>query len=317
MDKASKLGYAFLFLGAAIPYLIEHLLGPGAALAGSIACGVVGIGFLFSAHVHREITDAPITTKQKLLTVGLGIAVIFGVCFAGWKLYSKTTTVASHQPVPAPTPMTNVPVTGLPPKPGPATASPSTPAPTTRKGRLVPTKQNPTAPVPVVTPTPATPPTNQQACAPGAICNQNSPVQAPQTINNGPPPPEIVDLNVQQIPAIPAFQLPADLSQRETLAEQYNMSLGFEKPNEQFTVNPGLVIRFRVSSDFVNPKFHIDCGRCISTSISYGASGPGYSFSTPGLPPILSTDMQVVVTVRSPDETPLTGAQVRVGNKKK
>jgi hypothetical protein len=92
MQRDSKLGYGFLFVGAAMPYLIEHFFGATAALVVTIICAVLGIGFLWAGHVHRGKDDPPITLARKTITTILACSAIFWVCFMGWKVHAQAKT---------------------------------------------------------------------------------------------------------------------------------------------------------------------------------------------------------------------------------
>ena len=47
-------GYGFLLAGAGLPYLIDKLLGPIAALIVAAICTVGGLGLLLAGHFHRD-----------------------------------------------------------------------------------------------------------------------------------------------------------------------------------------------------------------------------------------------------------------------
>jgi hypothetical protein len=89
MQRDSKLGYGFLFIGAAMPYLIEHLFGPITALIATLVCAIVGVIFLWSGHLHREPLDPPMKLVVRIGTTVLAISVIFCICFMGWKVYAQ------------------------------------------------------------------------------------------------------------------------------------------------------------------------------------------------------------------------------------
>jgi len=74
-------------MGAALPYLFEHLFGATAALIVTVVCAVMGIFFLWLGHVHRDPDDPPLSFFRKSSTFVLAAAVCLGLCFAGWKMY--------------------------------------------------------------------------------------------------------------------------------------------------------------------------------------------------------------------------------------
>jgi hypothetical protein len=89
MGRDTKLGYGFLLVGAAIPYLIEQFVGAKWALTAASVCMVAGVLFLIAAHVHREPDSPPRTLKSKVSIGVLLAAVAFAIGFAGFRVYSQ------------------------------------------------------------------------------------------------------------------------------------------------------------------------------------------------------------------------------------
>ena len=123
--------------------------------------------------------------------------------------------------------------------------------------------------------------------------------------NCGPPLPTIITLNRTPLTPIPPFTPGnADEAQRETLRQQWIRRLGLERQNAEATVNPGMVLSFRVSDPFIEPDFSLsNCFHCVVTAIIYSKGNGNYSYSTPNTPAVLTTDTTVAVYVRagSPD----------------
>jgi hypothetical protein len=67
MERATKFGYGFLFVGAALPYLADKLFGPTAALCVASVALLLGVVFLIAAHHHDK---SPIR-KSVAMTIGL------------------------------------------------------------------------------------------------------------------------------------------------------------------------------------------------------------------------------------------------------
>jgi hypothetical protein len=53
-SRETKFGYGFLFAGAGLPYLVDKLLGPIAALVVAALCLLIGIGFLVAGHLDNK-----------------------------------------------------------------------------------------------------------------------------------------------------------------------------------------------------------------------------------------------------------------------
>jgi len=168
-----------------------------------------------------------------------------------------------------------------------------------------------TMPTATTTPRPTTP--KQQTCEVGSICNQDSPVQAPQTVNNfKDPPPRILGFSQEYLPPVPPFTVPYNAPGRDMLASQYNASLGFERANKMMTSAPGLKLTFHVSTPFPTPDFSISCDHpCAVSSESFTAFGGNTFSATNQVPAILTPGVGVVITVRSTDrDNPATSATV-------
>lgn len=103
MERDTKLGYGFLLVGAAMPYLIDRFFhSPLAALIVAIVFFVVGVIFLVLGHLHQLPDHAPISSRRRLFTWILGIIVIGGICFQGWKVSNQRQQLP---PPPMPTPV--------------------------------------------------------------------------------------------------------------------------------------------------------------------------------------------------------------------
>jgi hypothetical protein len=100
MGRDSKLGYGFLFMGVAMPYLIEHFLGATVALVATVLCALIGVMFLLSGHTHRDAAEPPITLFRKIVTSILAVAVIVAICLVGWKVHKdqKGAAEVTHEP---------------------------------------------------------------------------------------------------------------------------------------------------------------------------------------------------------------------------
>lgn len=105
MERDSKLGYGFLFVGASAPYLIEHLFGPTSALVVTVVCAIVGVCFLWAGHNHRLTDQAPISSKRRACTGLLAVAVIFTICEASWHIYTERNVVKTVAPPPSAIPV--------------------------------------------------------------------------------------------------------------------------------------------------------------------------------------------------------------------
>ncbi len=107
MSKATKFGYGFLFLGASLPYLIEHLFGASVALILALFLVVCGIALLYLGHIHRDKGEKPISLKSKIVIGTLLAAICMVVCFLGWRIghmnHASELNVASPPAVPGQT----------------------------------------------------------------------------------------------------------------------------------------------------------------------------------------------------------------------
>ena len=99
MERDSKLGYGFLFVGVSMPYLIEHLFGPTYALVVTLVCATIGVCFLWAAHNHRLPDQPPISAKRKVCTALLACAVIYTISEAGWHVYTPRRPIVPPPPV--------------------------------------------------------------------------------------------------------------------------------------------------------------------------------------------------------------------------
>ena len=68
-------GYGFLLAGAGLPYLIDKLLGPIAALIVAAICIVGGLGLLLAGHFHRDKNEVQ---KDLGLMATLGMFALIG-----------------------------------------------------------------------------------------------------------------------------------------------------------------------------------------------------------------------------------------------
>jgi hypothetical protein len=57
MSRDAKFGYGFLFAGVPVAYLISKFFGTWAGALGALACGIIGVCFLVSAHRHGKGTQ--------------------------------------------------------------------------------------------------------------------------------------------------------------------------------------------------------------------------------------------------------------------
>lgn len=89
MERDTKLGYGFLFFGAAMQYLIDAFFkSPLAALIVAIVLAVAGVLFLVSGHLHPS-PDRLISGRRKLFTWILVVAVIGGILYEGWNVMKQ------------------------------------------------------------------------------------------------------------------------------------------------------------------------------------------------------------------------------------
>jgi hypothetical protein len=163
-------------------------------------------------------------------------------------------------------------------------------------------------------PATATAPTAQPPAiniAPGGFATSGGYLDHPTIINPKPAPPEVVGLSQTYLAPVPPFVAPPTEAERMQKAIQYNQSLGFERANKEMTSAPGLTLAFGVSAPFVDPAFSVQCAHCVVTSTSvHAGDGSGSFRATNGLPSVLTPDVDVVITVRSTDQTPVTDVTV-------
>src|SRR5258708_3526722 len=100
-SRETKFGYGFLLLGAAMPYLIDKLLGPIAALISAAVILLGGIAFLVAGHFHRD-KDALPHRRGLMATIGMFTiigaasgALIGGLSGAIWNISKKGGTEAA------------------------------------------------------------------------------------------------------------------------------------------------------------------------------------------------------------------------------
>lgn len=171
----------------------------------------------------------------------------------------------------------------------PPEEAPAKPRNKSQKSPAIPRTQTPPVQNPVSAPMPMPP--NQQLCVQGNICNQDSPVNAPQTVNNfGQKPPEILGYEL-----VPTSNLP-------------------EKPAVT-------KFKFYTGSVWDDPKFAVICDRpCKALEMEYVSPPPvvfGPIFETGTYPdapnfaiflPLIKpfpADRYFVFTVASQDSTPV------------
>jgi hypothetical protein len=121
MSKETKFGYGFLLAGVGLPYLIDKLLGPSAALIAAVVCTLGGLALLVAGHLHREST-APRTTGRGgiLLTLLLVGAAVTALGWAIVRHISATSALESAKsPVPSISPISNATPTATPSLPLP------------------------------------------------------------------------------------------------------------------------------------------------------------------------------------------------------
>ncbi len=76
MSKETKLGYGFLLAGVGLPYLIEKLFTPKAALATAVILMIAGICLLVAGHLHerQKLASKIIPALIAIMVLGAGIA---------------------------------------------------------------------------------------------------------------------------------------------------------------------------------------------------------------------------------------------------
>jgi hypothetical protein len=75
MARETKFGYGYLLVGAALPYLIDKLLGPIAALIAASIVGISGLVFLLAGHLHK---DGNKVKKHRGFMASIGIFALIG-----------------------------------------------------------------------------------------------------------------------------------------------------------------------------------------------------------------------------------------------
>jgi hypothetical protein len=168
MQRDTKLGYGFLLVGAALPFLVDKVLGLVFAIFVSVSFLVTGIGFLIAGHRHNENSPPWRPKLQEGLAIGASGATLIVLISLGLirlmprKEIVKMDAMAFQRSEP---PEKNAPVAK------PVAKTRELKDPIIKTGHAQPTYS-------VTNPT-------------GSIINQDSKVEAPQTIINGPPPIEV------------------------------------------------------------------------------------------------------------------------------
>lgn len=97
LQRDSKLGYGFLLVGAALPYLADKLFGPVVALVSAAIALIVGIVFLLAAHHERlPIRRSLVMTIWVFTLYGAGIGALGGG-IAGAIAHLRTNAAATEQ----------------------------------------------------------------------------------------------------------------------------------------------------------------------------------------------------------------------------
>jgi hypothetical protein len=115
-SRETKFGYGFLFAGAGLPYLIDKLFGPIAALIAAALCLLAGIAFLIAGHLDRE--GQPRRSRSVMATIGMFAiigaasgALVGSISGAIWSLSRKggtpspSSSAASIEVSPSPVPL--------------------------------------------------------------------------------------------------------------------------------------------------------------------------------------------------------------------
>jgi hypothetical protein len=147
MSKETKFGYGFLLAGVGMPYLMDKLLGPAAALIVATVCTLGGITLLMAGHLHRE-TNAPKSARSAAIPLTL-LLIAGAVSALAWAIVrhlatrpateSVKSSVSSVSPISNPTPSAtpglplvhkNHPLLATKPTATPSPAPPASPTPT-------------------------------------------------------------------------------------------------------------------------------------------------------------------------------------------
>ena len=149
--KETKFGYGFLLVGSALPYLIDKLFGPIAALIVASICLVAGVALLVAAHLHRD--KSGIRFRRGLMgTIGMFAligatagALIGSLSGAIWKISKdKPDQVPSSKPLEA-SPGTIGSVSAVPQQHETTDAASAAMTSTNTRGTVNPTKRAPKA----------------------------------------------------------------------------------------------------------------------------------------------------------------------------
>ena len=92
MQRDTKLGYGFLFVGLALAYLLSLILGTVAGIVIAVASLLIGVVFLISGHLHsdenlRQGEIARRTIQIFVPTLELCMALV-GISFVAWAMFS-------------------------------------------------------------------------------------------------------------------------------------------------------------------------------------------------------------------------------------
>ena len=83
MERDTKLGYGFLFVGYGMPFLVERLLGENAAIWTAVICSLLGVGFLIAGHFHGRKAARGIWKH-----VAAAALLVCGIAFVAWWIYA-------------------------------------------------------------------------------------------------------------------------------------------------------------------------------------------------------------------------------------
>src|SRR6266481_2183788 len=92
MQRDTKFGYGFLFVGLAAAYFLSLFVGTVTGIAVAIACLLIGIPFLISGHLHSDRAfqqgELRKRTIQMFVPVLELLAVLVGISFVSWSVFS-------------------------------------------------------------------------------------------------------------------------------------------------------------------------------------------------------------------------------------
>jgi hypothetical protein len=82
MERDTKLGYGFLFVGYGMPFLAEKFLGENAAILTAVVFSLLGIGFLVAGHLHGR-------NSKNIWKHGIAASVLVcGIVAVAWWIYT-------------------------------------------------------------------------------------------------------------------------------------------------------------------------------------------------------------------------------------